>query len=156
MTQSLKFLRRIYNAFDPFRPLPAGHPAYVDCQEVRGDGDILIELGKGITYSDRPTCQLYAGHRGAGKSTELLRLEKYLKERDCRVVYFSADEEDIDPENAQYTDILLACTRHLLAELKGPDDNPVWRWLQQRMRALQDLLTNEIQLENIAIEALAD
>lgn len=26
----------------PFCPLPAGDPAYVDCTEVRGDGDILV------------------------------------------------------------------------------------------------------------------
>jgi len=30
------------------------------------------------------------------------------------VVYFAADEEDISVQDAQYTDILLACTRHLL------------------------------------------
>ena len=35
----------MYNAFDPFEPLPAGHPAYVDCREVRGDDDILRDLG---------------------------------------------------------------------------------------------------------------
>ena len=30
----------IYNAFDP-EELPAGDPAYVNCQEVRGDWDII-------------------------------------------------------------------------------------------------------------------
>ncbi|NER30294.1 MAG: hypothetical protein F6J89_22380 [Symploca sp. SIO1C4] len=67
-------LKQIYNAFDPFRPLPAGDPVYVDCRQVRGDGDILVELGQKIFFSNQKTCQLYAGHRGAGKSTELLRL----------------------------------------------------------------------------------
>jgi hypothetical protein len=64
MTQDFQFLRRIYNVFDPFRPLPTGDPAYVDCREVRGDGDILVEIGKEILYSDRMTSQLYVGHRG--------------------------------------------------------------------------------------------
>ena len=77
MIQDFAFLKRIYNAFDPFRPLPAGDPAYVDCTEVRGEGDILVEVGREILYSDRMTSQLYAGHRGAGKSTELLRLQKH-------------------------------------------------------------------------------
>ncbi|MEG4091819.1 hypothetical protein [Microcoleus sp. Pol12B4] len=41
MTQeSEKLLTNLYNAFDPFYPLPAGDPQYVDCREVRGDGDI--------------------------------------------------------------------------------------------------------------------
>ncbi|WP_190240904.1 hypothetical protein [Nostoc sp. 'Peltigera membranacea cyanobiont' 210A] len=42
MTQDFAFLKRIYNAFDQFRPLPAGDPAYVDFTEVRRDGDILV------------------------------------------------------------------------------------------------------------------
>ncbi len=108
MTQDFKFIKLLYNAFDPFQPLPAGDPTYVNCNEVRGDGDILVGIGKEILYSDRMTCQLYGGHRGAGKSTELLRLQDYLDKEGCFVVYFAAYEEDIEPEDAQYTDILLA------------------------------------------------
>ncbi|MEH2396192.1 hypothetical protein [Nostoc sp.] len=48
MTQDFALLKRIYNVFDPFRPLPAGDPKYVDCQAVRGDGDILVEIGREI------------------------------------------------------------------------------------------------------------
>jgi hypothetical protein len=69
----------IYNAFDPFRPLPAGDPAYVDCQDVRGDNNILVDLGRGLKRSKQLTYQLYSGHRGAGKSTELLRLKADLE-----------------------------------------------------------------------------
>ncbi|WP_422601876.1 TPR end-of-group domain-containing protein [Anabaena lutea] len=53
MTSDFAFLKRLHNAFDPFRPLPAGDPAYVNCQEVRGDGDILEAVGREILYSDR-------------------------------------------------------------------------------------------------------
>lgn len=53
MTQEFALLKRIYNAFDPFRPLPARDPAYVDCGEVRGEGDILVEVGREILLSDR-------------------------------------------------------------------------------------------------------
>ncbi|MEO1295632.1 MAG: hypothetical protein AAFW75_07490 [Cyanobacteria bacterium J06636_16] len=63
-------------------------------------------MGRQITDADRITHQLYTGHRGAGKSTELLRLEADLTEKGYRVVYFPAEEADIDPEDAQYTDIL--------------------------------------------------
>lgn len=153
MTADFAFLKRIYNAFDPFRPLPAGDPAYVDCTEVRGDGDILVEVGREILYSDRVTSQLYAGHRGAGKSTELLRLQKYLDEQGCFVVYFPADEQDIDPEDAQYTDILLACTRHLLEALKdnaSPDS--LLNWLKERWQDLKDLALTEVSLEGLKTE----
>lgn len=132
MNPDFKILKGIYNAFDPFRPLPAGDPVYVDCREVRGDGDVIVELGREILLSERTTCQLYGGHRGAGKLTELLRLKKYLEEQNCFVVYFGADEEDIDPEDTQYTDILLACTRHLIEDLKAINSQPLLDWLKKR------------------------
>lgn len=153
MVQDFQILKRIYNGFDPFRPLPAGDPAYVDCREVRGDGDILVEVGREILYSERMTCQLYAGHRGAGKSTELLRLQDYLDKQGCFVVYFAADDEDIDPEDAQYTDILLACTRHLLEGLKdSANPAPLLDWLKSRWEELKDLALTEVSLEKLSVE----
>jgi hypothetical protein len=154
MTSNFAFLKQLYNAFDPFRPLPAGDPAYVDCTDVRGDGDILEAVGKEILYSDRKTCQLYAGHRGAGKSTELLRLQKDLDENGCFVVYFAADEADIDPEDVQYTDILLACTRNILTAFKDrTDSQAVLNWLKERCEDLKDLLQTKISIDELSIEA---
>ncbi|MCC5620543.1 ATP-binding protein [Nostoc sp. CHAB 5715] len=154
MQDNFAFLKRLYNSFDPFRPLPAGDPAYVDCTEVRGDGDILVEVGREILLSNRMTCQLYAGHRGAGKSTELLRLQKHLDEQGCFVVYFAADEEDIDAEDAQYTDILLACTRHLLEALKdSASPNTLLNWLEERWQDLKDLALTEVSLKSLSVEA---
>lgn len=154
MTSNFAFLKRLYNAFDPFRPLPAGDPAYVDCTDVRGDGDILESVGREILYSDRKTCQLYAGHRGAGKSTELLRLQKYLDENGFFVIYFAAEEEDIDPEDVQYTDILLACTRNILAGFKDKTDSQaISNWLNERWEDLKDLLQTKISIDELSIEA---
>lgn len=98
----MNLIKNIYNKFNPFNPLPAHDPAYVNCSEVRGDDDIFKEVGKTIIYSDEPTCQLYTGHRGVGKSTELLRLEDYLQKHGCFVVYFPATEGDIDELDVQY------------------------------------------------------
>ncbi|MDC0831882.1 hypothetical protein POG22_02510 [Geitlerinema sp. CS-897] len=99
-------------------PLQPGDPAYVDCREVRGDEDVVEDLGRTVRRSRDLTYQLYSGYRGSGKTTELLRLKENLENRNHVVVYFAADEEDISVQDAQYTDILLACTRHLLRELK--------------------------------------
>ncbi|MFN7528059.1 MAG: ATP-binding protein [Dolichospermum sp.] len=153
MTSDFDFLRDLYNAFDPFQPLPVGDSAYVDCNAVRGDGDILQAVGREILLSARKTCQLYAGHRGAGKSTELLRLQKYLDERGFFVVYFAAEEEDIDPEDVQYTDILLACTKNILAAFKNLDSQPVLSWLKERWEDLKDLLQTKISFEELSLEA---
>lgn len=143
----------LYNAFEPQQPLSAGDPAYVDCQEVRGDWDILEDLGEKVILSQRPTCQLYTGHRGVGKSTELLRLQKYLDEKKHFVVYFAADKGDIEPEDTEYSDILLACTRHVLEGLKDiakPD--PLLNWLKSRWQSLKDLALTEVSFEGLSIE----
>ncbi|NMG17951.1 AAA family ATPase [Brasilonema bromeliae] len=154
MLDTQELLTNLYNAFNPFEPLPAGDPKYVDCQDVRGDVDILQEFGNRIQRADRKTCQLYSGHRGAGKSTELLRLKQYLENRKFYVVYFAADEEDIDSEDAQYTDILLACTRRLLKDLQQfGDASPVLNWLKERWQELKDLAQTPIEFENLKLEA---
>lgn len=153
MADSPDLLKNFYNAFDPFRPLPAGDPNYVDCREVRGDGDILEDLGNRLRLSNQKTCQLYSGHRGAGKSTELLRLKQSLEEQKFFVVYFAADEEDIESEDAQYTDILLACTRHVLEDLqKSANTEPLRNWLKDRWHDLKDLALTEIKFDGLSVE----
>ncbi|WP_066426591.1 AAA family ATPase [Anabaena sp. 4-3] len=154
MVNSPDLLSQLYNAFNPFEPLPAGDPKYVDCQDVRGDADILQELGNRMRLANTNTCQLYSGHRGAGKSTELLRLKQYLENRQFYVVYFAADEEDIDSEDAQYTDILLACTRRLLKDLKEiASPRPILDWLKSRWDDVKDLVQTPIEFESLAVEA---
>jgi hypothetical protein len=153
MLVSEDLITDIYNAFDPFRPLEPNDPVYVDCHQVRGDENVFRELGKKIIRSNQSTCQLYTGHRGVGKSTELKRLKAHLEEKGCFVVYFAADQEDIDPEDAQYTDILLACTRHILEELKNQaSPKPLLDWLKGRWQELKDLALTEVSLEKLSIE----
>jgi len=154
MVSSTDLLTKLYNAFNPFEPLPANDPKYVDCQKERGDSDILQDLGNRMQLAKTNTCQLYSGHRGSGKSTELLRLKNYLENRQFYVVYFAADEEDIQSEDTQYTDILLACTRRLLKDLHTlakPD--PVLNWLKERWQDLRDLAQTEMEFESMKVEA---
>lgn len=153
MLNNPDLVTNLYNAFNPFEPLPADDTRYVDCQDVRGDADILQELGNRMRLANTNTCQLYSGHRGAGKSTELLKLKKYLENRQFYVVYFAA-EEDIDSEDAQYTDILLACTRRLLKDLqKFANPSPILNWLENLWGELKDLAQTPIEFESLGIEA---
>ncbi len=152
MVTQFEILRSIYNAFDPFEPLPADDPVYVNCSSVRGEENILVDVGRQITLSNRITHQLYTGHRGAGKSTELLRLRAYLEAQGYKVVYFAAEESDIDPEDAQYTDILLACTRNLLKGLQG-DQSQIQKWLQSRKTELVDAMQSEVGFDKATVNA---
>ena len=149
--KDFKFITDIYNQFSPSRPLPANDPAYVVCEEVRGNDNIVREVGRKIIMSDTPTCQLYTGHRGSGKSTEIFRLQDYLEEQGCRVIYFEADE-DMDLTDVSYPDILLSCTRNIMEQLKGEADaNIVYSWMEEKFTELVDLGLTEVELEKIGI-----
>ena len=111
-------IARVYQQFDPARPLPPDDPRYVSCDDVRGEGDIVALLANDIRFADNPQHLLFAGHRGTGKSTELLRLRKQLSNHlmdDERffVVYFEADDEDVDINDVGFPDLLLAMIRHV-------------------------------------------
>ena len=93
-------------------PLQSGDPRWVDCSSARGDTDVVGLLALRIEGSGRPTAQLISGHRGCGKSTELLRLVNRLEREKFLVVYFAADE-DIDMGDLVYTDLLLSIIKRL-------------------------------------------
>src|SRR5215471_17048446 len=107
-----KDLRSAYNAVDPTQPLSAGDPRYVDCNDVRGNEDTVAQMFKAIFNSDPVTHQLFTGHRGCGKSTELLRLKDQLTNAGFYVLYFAIDEY-LDLNDLIYTDLLLAIARRI-------------------------------------------
>lgn len=110
-------LRDVFNTTNP-TPLPSGDPRYVDCTAVRGNEDVVERLFRRITWSDQPhTAQLFTGHRGCGKSTELLRLKQRLEDANYAVIYFVADEM-IDIEDIVYSDILVALARQVFEGLR--------------------------------------
>ena len=104
-------LKDAYNAV-LLDPLPSGDRRWVDCTPVRGGTDIVELLALRIEGSSRSTAQLISGHRGCGKSTELLRLASRLEKEGFLVVYFAADD-DIDMGDLVYTDLLLSIIKRL-------------------------------------------
>ena len=152
-------LRDLFNRFDPFRPLRprdynTDHPAYVNCQDVRGDEDILRGIGKKIlNFAGPASCHLYTGHRGGGKSTELYRLKSYLEKNGFLVIYLNSDE-DLDLQNVQHTDILLACTRRIIEELESSSIRPnaLLTWLRERGEELKNFGLSEVDIEGLSLE----
>jgi energy-coupling factor transporter ATP-binding protein EcfA2 len=119
--QPARTLRDAYNAADPAVPLPSGDPRYVDCTDVRGERDVVQQMLKTITWSASNTAQLLTGHRGCGKSTELLRLKARLEEAGYAVIYFEADE-DLDVNDIIYSDLLLGMARRIESQLRQEHD----------------------------------
>jgi len=110
-------LRRFFRASNPAKTLNFGtiedRQYYIDFSEVRG-GKLIEQVARTITRlsPENPTCQLFTGHIGSGKSTELLRLKAELEEQDFHVVYFESSK-DLDMADVDITDILLAIARQV-------------------------------------------
>lgn len=149
--QDEALLTGIYSAFEPFRP--PDEDTYVDFEAVRGGWNVWRELGRRISRAQGfSTCQLYSGHRGVGKSTELLRLKEALEQRKYQVVYFAADEQDIEPQDAEYADILLACTRHLVQEVILEGQNPLVQWLGDRWSEFSEFALQDIEFDKLNVQ----
>ncbi len=91
---------------------------YIDFSSVRGS-HVIKELRRTITFfADRPTCQLFTGHIGCGKSTELSSLKTELEQQGFHVVYFESSQ-DLDMADVDISDILLAITHQVAKSLEG-------------------------------------
>jgi hypothetical protein len=116
-------LRKFYQACNPSKTLDLAKAEdrlyYIDFSSVRG-GEIIEELGRTITLfsPDEPTCQLFTGHIGCGKSTELLRLKDQLQGQGFHVVYFESSQ-DLDLADVDISDILLAIARQVSTSLES-------------------------------------
>jgi hypothetical protein len=116
-------LERFYQACNPSRPLMIGNATdrryYIDFAAVRG-GKIIEALQRTITRisPNTPTCQLFTGHLGCGKSTELLRLKAELEEQKFHVVYFESTHV-LEMADVDVTDILLAIAGQVSESLEA-------------------------------------
>jgi len=114
-------LRAFFQASDPSRTLFVNNMSdvkyYIDFSGVRG-GDIIGKLKQKITFfkPNEPTCTLFTGHIGCGKSTELLRLQAELEKSDFQVVYFESSE-DLEMTDVDIADVLLAIARRVSQSL---------------------------------------
>ncbi|WP_413167027.1 P-loop NTPase fold protein [Capilliphycus salinus ALCB114379] len=140
-------LRKFFRASNPAKTLNFGtiedRQYYIDFSEVRG-GKLIEQIARTITRlsPDNPTCQLFTGHIGSGKSTELLRLKAELEEQEFHVVYFESSK-DLDMADVDITDILLAIARQVSESIEQ---------LQIRLqptgfKALLEGLANVLQAE---------
>lgn len=116
-------LAKFYQACNPSKTLVMGNPEeqkyYIDFATVRGS-DIIRELLRTITLlsGNNPTCQLFTGHIGCGKSTELFRLKDNLEKKGFQVVYFESSQ-DLDMGDVDISDILLAIARQVSENLEA-------------------------------------
>ncbi len=113
-------LRDFFRACNPAKTLNCklerDRKFYIDFSQVRGT-EIAEELSRTIVWADEPTCQLFSGHIGCGKSTELLRLKASLEDEGYHVVYFESSQM-LEMGDIDVSDILLAIAYQVSTSLK--------------------------------------
>jgi nucleoside-triphosphatase THEP1 len=142
-------LREFFKATDPSRTLVVNQESdkkyYIDFSSVRG-GDIIGKLKQKITFfkPHEPTCTLFTGHIGCGKSTELLRLQLELEKAGFHVVYFESSE-DLEMTDVDIADVLLAIARRVsqsLDQFKVEENSRFQELLQGAWRVLNSEVTS--------------
>nr|WP_322708795.1 P-loop NTPase fold protein [Nostoc sp. ChiSLP03a]MDZ8209910.1 AAA family ATPase [Nostoc sp. ChiSLP03a] len=143
-------LVRFFQACNPSKTLIVSKPEdrqyYIDFSKVRG-AKIIEELGRTITRlsPEEPTCQLFTGHIGCGKSTELLRLKAELEQQGFHVVYFESSQS-LDMADIDVTDILLAVAREVSQSLEAIKINLKPGYFQTLFTELGEFLQTPIEL----------
>lgn len=142
-------LQRFYQACHP-GPLVLGNAEdrkyYIDFSSVRG-GNIIGELGRTITRlsPDKPTCQLFTGHIGCGKSTELQKLKAELELQGFHAVYFESSQA-LEMADVDVTDILLAIARQVTESLETVQIKLKPGYLANLVTDIAELLQTPLEL----------
>lgn len=108
--------KEAYAVLVPDEALPSGDARYVHLDAARGRTDLAGSLQQKLQSSDELAREggtnfvrlLLTGHRGCGKTTELLRLSDLLTTAGFTVVYFDAEAEfDLLKQGVSWWNVLL-------------------------------------------------
>lgn len=152
-----ELMKKVYNAFYPSPLTEDVASLYVDLDDVRGSSGLVQGLANDILLSDNLTCQLVTGHRGSGKTTELRKLQHELENpadsSSKMFVVFCEIDKDVDRNDIDFPDILIAIVRQMASQLKeraGIDLKP--GYFEQRWDELKSLLASEVEFENVSLQ----
>ena len=128
---------------------------YIDFSSVRG-GKIIEDLKDNITLwsPEQPTCQLFTGHIGCGKSTELLRLKAELEGEGFHVVYFESSK-DLEMGDVDVGEILLAIAKRVSDSLERLTLEEPKR-LNSILQGAAKLLQTKMEFDKFELEALGN
>jgi energy-coupling factor transporter ATP-binding protein EcfA2 len=146
-------IQQVYRLFSP-APLCEGQDnLYVDLDPVRGSAGLLRSMARKIRFSDQPTCQVIAGHRGSGKSTELWRLAGELttpkNDQDSKYAVVTLRAlEVLDPNDVDVPELIPAVVRQVAETLRAEPYKIELKpgYFQQLLPRLKGALQTEIEL----------
>ena len=118
MTPRAKTIAEAYRACNPDKPLPPDDDRYVDLTANRGVKQIAGTITRNIARSEQDAQLkiLFTGHRGSGKTTELLRLQHTLEEKQFFTIYMDI-EELLNVDDLDHLDVLVVIAKQVQAGL---------------------------------------
>lgn len=148
-------LKKAYAAFDP-EPLKADGVSaqlYVDLDDVRGGTNVAARLAQKIRLSKHPLSQVLAGHRGSGKSTELYRLQHDLERgADRHFIVFCTADDDIDRNDVDFLEVLIAFMRQMAVQLKDRADIELKPgYFADRFERIKQLLGSPVEFQGMSL-----
>ncbi|HEY9671753.1 MAG TPA: P-loop NTPase fold protein [Waterburya sp.] len=97
---------------------------------------------------DKPTCQLFTGHIGCGKSTELQRLKTELEQQGFHGVYFESSQV-LEMADVDVTDILLAIARQVYDSLEAIQIKLRPGYFVNLFREIGDILQTPVEISDV-------
>ncbi len=139
-----------------FRPkalTPDQTDLYVDLNVARGgDANVVDRLHFDLTVAEAASHRVLAGHKGSGKTTELLRLKQKLEKDGQFVVHCEADH-DIDRNDVDFPELLLAIVRQMAEQLREHADITLQPgYFRDRLSRIKNLLTSEIEFDKMSLD----
>lgn len=147
--------KKLYQACEPTTPIGPDDSRYVNFDEVRGD-NVVKELATTIQLADEaaPECYLFPGHRGVGKTSELIRLRKVLNEAAYQVIMFDVATA-LDVNDLDFPDLLVviaAEAQKQLREAKIPGFSATNSLLGRWWDDLKKLLGSEVTIKEAELD----
>jgi hypothetical protein len=113
------------------QPLEPGSPFYEPIHKTLDDVDPVWMMQRNIIFNEIQSLQLFSGFRGAGKTTELLRLKQDLERKGYFVLYADALDYVNPAEPIDISDLLMVLAGSFsdaLADKIGTDVGRVSFW----------------------------
>lgn len=110
-------VKKCINVLNPTQPIVFGNDHLVkDGADAKlyvphlhgGNKDLMRELADQIDFDEGGGTYLFSGNRGTGKTTELMRLAKLLRDLDCEVFYLNMSEYLNLTMSVEITDFLIS------------------------------------------------
>jgi hypothetical protein len=144
----------LFKQCNPFEDLAGEDPRFVDCSKERRSPLLLQTMENRIRFTEK-SCQLFCGHRGGGKSTELKRLRERLEKTADGKPYFVVYcdiAEHLDVNDIDHLDVLLAIVQQL-----GKQASPGLAAKPSKMASfwseIKDVLTRPVVLQEVEVDA---